>query len=90
VEILRVHYADTLRHWRQRFAAHRAEIAELYDERFCRMWEFYLGVSEMSFRYRSHVVFQFQLAKQIDAVPMTRDYIGETEGALARPEKRVA
>jgi cyclopropane-fatty-acyl-phospholipid synthase len=90
LEILRQHYALTLRHWRNRFAANRAKIAELYDERFCRMWEFYLGVSEMSFRHRSQVVFQLQLAKQIDAVPITRDYIGETEGAMAKPAKRVA
>ena len=82
VEILRLHYAETLRHWRARFEAQRAEIAQIYDERFCRMWEFYLAVSELSFRYRNHMVFQIQLAKRIDAVPVTRDYIAdEHDGA---------
>jgi cyclopropane-fatty-acyl-phospholipid synthase len=84
IEFLRMHYAMTLRAWRERFAAHRAEIAELYDERFCRMWEFYLGVSEMSFRHRGQMVFQLQLAKRSDAVPITRDYIGEAEREGAR------
>jgi cyclopropane-fatty-acyl-phospholipid synthase len=81
VEILRLHYAETLRAWRARFAAHRAEIAAMYDERFCRMFEFYLGISEMTFRHRGHFVFQLQLAKRIDALPITRDYIGEAEQA---------
>jgi cyclopropane-fatty-acyl-phospholipid synthase len=90
VEILRLHYADTLKHWRARFAAHRAEIAELYDERFCRMWEFYLGISEQTFRHRGHFVFQIQLARQVEAVPLTRDYIGEAEARLNGPAKRVA
>ena len=90
VEILRLHYAETIRHWRDRFAARRAEIAELYDERFCRMFEFYLGVAEQSFRHRRQFIFQIQLAKRVDALPITRDYIGDTERALARPAKRVA
>lgn len=75
IEVLRLHYAETLRHWRQRFAARRAEIAELYDERFCRMWEFYLAGSEMSFRVGETMVFQLQLAKRHGVVPITRDYI---------------
>ena len=75
VEILRLHYAETLRHWRQRFETHRAEIAELRDERFCRMWEFYLISSELAFRLRDHMVFQMQLANRPDVVPITRDYI---------------
>ena len=75
VEILRLHYADTLRHWRQRFDAHRDAIRALYDERFCRMWEFYLAGSEMSFREGELMVFQIQLAKSHAAVPLTRDYI---------------
>jgi cyclopropane-fatty-acyl-phospholipid synthase len=83
VEILRLHYAETLSAWSQRFAAQRAEIAQLYDERFCRMWELYLAFSEMAFRHRGHFVFQIQLAKKIDAVPLTRDYIAETEAAIA-------
>jgi cyclopropane-fatty-acyl-phospholipid synthase len=79
VEILRLHYAETLRCWRERFAAQRAEIAELYDERFCRMWEFYLCISESAFRHYGHSVFQLQLAKRLDTVPTTRDYITAAE-----------
>ena len=90
VEVLRLHYAETLRAWRERFAARRAEAARMYDERFCRMWEFYLAVSELAFRYRGHMVFQLQVAKRIDAVPLTRDYIGEAEAWLHRPRRRVA
>ncbi|WP_293904924.1 cyclopropane-fatty-acyl-phospholipid synthase family protein [Phenylobacterium sp.] len=90
VEILRLHYAETIRHWRQRFAAVRSEIVELYDERFCRMFEFYLGIAEQSFRARRQFNFQLQLAKRVDAVPITRDYIGDTERAMNRPTKRVA
>jgi len=90
VEILRLHYAETLAAWRERFTAHRSEIAALYDERFCRMWEFYLCVSEIAFRYRGHFVFQLQLAKKIDAVPLTRGYIADGEIRLARPMRDVA
>jgi len=90
VEILRLHYAETLRAWRQRFNAHRDEIARMYDERFCRMWEFYLCISELAFRHRGHMVFQLQLAKTLDAVPLTRDYIGAAERRPARPERRAA
>ena len=80
VEVLRLHYAETLRCWREAFEEHRAEIADLYDERFCRMWEFYLCISESAFRRFDHSVFQIQLAKRIDAVPITRDYISAAEG----------
>jgi cyclopropane-fatty-acyl-phospholipid synthase len=82
IEILRLHYAQTLRLWRQRFEANRERIAALYDERFCRMWEFYLIGSELAFRHGGHMVFQIQLAKRQDAVPLTRDYItaGERSG----------
>ena len=90
IEFLRLHYAETLRCWVERFAAHRAEIAQMYDERFCRMFEFYLGTTEMSFRHRRHMVFQLQLSKRMDAVPITRDYIGDAERALAAPTSRVA
>lgn len=79
IEILRLHYAETLRHWQMRFQANRAEIADLLDERFCRMWEFYLAFSEAAFRYSNHMVFQLQLAKRRDTVPLTRDYIAEWE-----------
>ncbi len=82
IEILRLHYAKTLMEWRDRFEANRAEIARLYDERFCRMWEFYLAGSEMAFRHAGHVVFQIQLAKRIDALPLTRDYMLDIERAI--------
>jgi cyclopropane-fatty-acyl-phospholipid synthase len=79
IEILRLHYAQTLRHWRRRFAANRDAIAALYDERFCRMFEFYLAGAELSFRYENMMVFQIQLAREQSAAPLTRDYISERE-----------
>ena len=81
MEILRLHYAETLRHWRQRFLAHWDRIEALYDERFCRMWEFYLAASEAGFRVQDLMVFQIQLAKRVDAVPITRDYMAEWKAA---------
>ena len=83
IEILRLHYAETLKHWRQRFMANQKKIAGLYDERFCRMWEYYLASCEIAFRYLSTVVFQIQLAKQHHAVPLTRDYINEIKSELS-------
>jgi cyclopropane-fatty-acyl-phospholipid synthase len=68
-----------LRLWRRRFLANRARIAKLYDERFCRMWEFYLVGCELAFRRMGQMVFQLQLAKRQDVVPLTRDYITEWE-----------
>jgi cyclopropane-fatty-acyl-phospholipid synthase len=82
VEILRLHYAETLKEWRRRFLANRAEAARLYDERFCRMWEFYLAGSEMAFRHDSEVVFQIQLAKRQSALPLTRDYMMDVERTM--------
>ena len=79
IEILRLHYAETLRHWRWRFAANRDAIAALYDDRFCRMFEFYLAASEVTFRRRGHIVWQLQFAKEHGAVPLTRDYIAMAE-----------
>jgi cyclopropane-fatty-acyl-phospholipid synthase len=79
IEILRLHYAETLRAWRRRFCANRGAIARLYDERFCRMWEFYLVASELAFRRMGHMVFQMQLARRQDAVPLTRDYLTDWE-----------
>jgi cyclopropane-fatty-acyl-phospholipid synthase len=79
VEVLRLHYAETLKEWRARFWRNRAKAAALYDERFCRMWEFYLAGAEMSFRHDHLVVFQIQLAKRVDALPITRDYMLESE-----------
>ena len=81
IEILRLHYAETLRAWRQRFTANRDKVRALYDERFCRMWDFYLTGSELGFRYGGQMVFQMQLAKQVDAVPLTRDYMIDWERA---------
>jgi cyclopropane-fatty-acyl-phospholipid synthase len=82
VEILRLHYAKTLHCWYDRFAARREEVAALYDERFCRMWEFYLAGAEMGFRYGDHMNFQIQLGKQVDALPITRGYMDAAERAL--------
>jgi len=82
VEVLRIHYADTLKEWRRRFKAHWREAAELYDERFCRMWEFYLAGAEMAFRHEGLVVFQVQLAKRVDVLPITRDYMLESERTM--------
>jgi cyclopropane-fatty-acyl-phospholipid synthase len=83
IEILRLHYAETLREWRRRFADNRDKVKELYDERFCRMWEFYLTGCEISFRYMNQMVFQMQLARRQDAVPLTRDYITDWERTQA-------
>ncbi len=90
VEVLRIHYAQTLKEWRGRFNAQRAEIAKIYDERFCRMWEFYLAGAEMAFRHDRQVVFQFQLAKRLHSVPLTRDYMidAERKTAFAGAEPR--
>ena len=81
VEILRLHYAETLKSWRDRFARNRDRLSEIYDERFCRMWEMYLVGSEVAFRRGGCMVFQLQLAKAIDAVPLTRDYMIDWERA---------
>jgi len=75
LEVLRLHYAETLRKWRKRTFEHKEEIVELYNEEFFRMWDFYLSLSEGAFRNLGHVVFQIQLAKKIETVPMTRDYM---------------
>ncbi len=88
VEILRLHYAETLKAWRERFLARRHEAAAYYDERFCRMWEFYLAACEVGFRYGGLMVFQIQFAKRLDAVPLTRDYIGAREAALAARDRQ--
>jgi cyclopropane-fatty-acyl-phospholipid synthase len=82
VEILRLHYAQTLRAWRERFLANWDKAAEILDETFCRMWEFYLAGSETAFRYQNLVVFQVQLVRRIEALPQTRDYIGRGEHEL--------
>ncbi|PWU13468.1 MAG: SAM-dependent methyltransferase [Bdellovibrio sp.] len=86
IEVLRLHYAETLKAWRERFLARRDEIKKLYDERFCRMWEFYLAGSECNFRVEGAVVFQIQLSKKIDSVPLTRDYIHQAEAKLRQED----
>jgi len=88
IEILRLHYAETLKAWRERFMARREEAVRLYDERFARMWEFYLACSEMSFRKQNMMNFQLQLTKRQGVVPMTRDYIGDEESRLRGIERR--
>jgi len=79
IEVWRLHYAETLRHWYERFMANRDRVKALYDERFCRMWAWYLVGAEMTFRHNHQCVFQFQLARQQDAVPLTRDYLYPAE-----------
>ena len=82
IEILRLHYADTLHHWYDRFMDQRDKAVALYDERFCRMWEFYLIGCEIAFRRMNQMVFQIQIAKRQDAVPLTRDYISDWDRAM--------
>lgn len=79
IEILRLHYARTLSEWHKRFNARRNEVAAMYDEQFCRMWEFYLLSSEVDFRYLGTMVFQIQLTRDIEALPVTRDYMLDWE-----------
>jgi cyclopropane-fatty-acyl-phospholipid synthase len=86
IEILRLHYAETLKAWRERFMARREEAVRLYDERFARMWEFYLAASEMAFRKQGLMNFQIQLTKRQGVVPMTRDYIVQAENRLRAAE----
>ena len=82
VEVLQLHYAETLKAWRERFLAHRDEVVRLYDQRFVRMWEFYLASSEMAFRDGDMVVFQIQMTKRKGVTPATRDYIAREEARL--------
>jgi cyclopropane-fatty-acyl-phospholipid synthase len=90
IETLRLHYAETLRHWRERFYANRETIKGLYDERFCRMWDFYLTGCEVSFRHFRQMVMQMQLTREQDDVPLTRDYIAEAEGVGEIRDTRAA
>lgn len=84
MEVLRLHYYYTLRDWRKRFAANRDKARELYDERFCRMWEFYLGAAELGFLHGSNMVFQLLLARERDVVPLDRNFIVEAERKMRR------
>ncbi len=88
IEILRLHYAETLRCWWERFQAHRAEVHEMMGERFCRMWEFYLASAESGFRNGRLMVFQLQLAHSREAVPLTRDYVAEAEKRFEAPQEQ--
>jgi cyclopropane-fatty-acyl-phospholipid synthase len=92
MEILRLHYAETLRHWRQRFLANREHIKQMagYDDRFCRMWEFYLAACEVAFRYMNQMVFQLQIARKQDAVPLTRDYLIDAESGATTSRSMAA
>lgn len=87
IEVWRLHYAETLRRWRGRFLANRDRAKALYGEEFCRMWEFYLAGSEMAFRWLGLVIFQIQLAKRQETVPLLRDYMVDIERDLARNER---
>jgi cyclopropane-fatty-acyl-phospholipid synthase len=89
IECLRMHYAETLAAWRRRFMARRAEAEALYDERFCRMWEFYLASCETAFRFQNVAVFQVQLARSADALPITREYLAERMQDLRMRETEV-
>jgi cyclopropane-fatty-acyl-phospholipid synthase len=82
IEVLRLHYAKTLEEWERRFQANRAEITEMLDERFCRMWEFYLIACEHGFSHGKQMVFHLQLTKQVDRLPITRDYIAQAKEQL--------
>ena len=75
IEVLKMHYYHTLRHWRERFLGKKGRVLEMFDERFFRMWEFYLSSCEMTFKWGHQVVFQFQLTKKFTSTPTTRDYI---------------
>jgi cyclopropane-fatty-acyl-phospholipid synthase len=89
IEILRLHYAETLKAWREHFLAHREDAERLYDPRFVRMWEFYLAGAEMSFRQQNLMVFQIQLTKRQGIVPITRSYIADEEERLRGLETKV-
>jgi len=81
MEVLRLHYHYTIKHWRKNFEKNRDKARELYDERFCRMWEFYLCAVELDFQHGASMVFQLLLSRSRDAVPLTRDFMYEAERA---------
>jgi cyclopropane-fatty-acyl-phospholipid synthase len=92
IEVLRLHYAETLRHWRRRFLDNRENIKQMagYDDRFCRMWDFYLAGCEVAFRYMNEMVFQIQITRRQDAVPLTRDYLIDAENGVSVPSSMAA
>ena len=83
MEVLRLHYYYTVKHWRERFAKNRAQAVAICDERFCRMWEFYLAAVELEFLHGSHMVFQLLLSTKRDAVQITRDFMIDAERAAS-------
>lgn len=87
IEVLRLHYAETLKAWRERFAANRGQAEARLGEEFCRMWEFYLAGSEAGFRFQRLVVYQLQIIKGIGDLPITRDYITDIESSLLAKER---
>jgi len=87
VEVWRLHYAETLKHWQERFLAHADRIRQIYDDRFIRMWRYYLTASEMGFRAGRMCVFQIQLSRRATAVPLTRDYLYRAEGQPVRGQR---
>jgi cyclopropane-fatty-acyl-phospholipid synthase len=90
LEVLRLHYAWTLKEWRERFLARRHEAVRIYGERFCRMWEFYFSAFEAAFRLEDLVVFQFQLARRNDVLPVRRDYMARNEASLRNQDRHRA
>jgi cyclopropane-fatty-acyl-phospholipid synthase len=88
IEILRLHYARTIREWMKRFMANRDKVKALYDERFCRMWEFYLAGAEASFRYIGMNNFQIQFGRDQHFLPITRDYMIQEEDRLRKLEQK--
>ena len=86
LEVLRLHYTETLRAWRKRFLTNWDKAAAIRDQTFCRMWEFYLAASEAAFRYQNLVVFQVQLAKRVNTLPITRDYMFKAERSIIEHE----
>src|SRR5260370_37687060 len=92
IEVLRLHYAETLRLWRQRFLANREKSKQMagYDDRFCRMWDFYLAGCAVAFRYMNQMVFQVQITRRQDAVPLTRDSLIEAENGISVPSSIAA
>ena len=89
LEVLTLHYAETVKAWRERFLARRDEVRALYDERFIRMWDFYLAGSESAFRHDHIHVSHFQLAHDQTRVPLTRAYIPEAQARLVEREMHV-
>lgn len=86
IEVLRLHYAETLKAWRERFLANREKAVALYDERFARMWEFYLSGAETGFRYQGLVIHQIQMVRDQNVLPLVRDYIHTSEKELRQRE----